>query len=630
MSSRKKRRTRTEPAAPAQSAPAGTARGGALSLPAGSSWIILALVVATYFAYAPALRAPFLFDDVPTVVPSGEWKSIPGSPTAGRPIVLATMAANFAANQTLGIDMRENSEAPNKAVSYRLFNLFVHLLTGALLFGVLRRAMREQAIPEDWRAVADPLAAIVCALWLLHPIQSEVVNYVVQRSESLAALFYLGVLYSSQRAWDAAGSSRLRWYATAILSCICGMLCKETIISAPLAVMLYDRAFRLPSWRAILSPGDGRGWLYVSLWTACLVTFVAAESGARGDSAGFNTAMRWYAYLYTQCWVIAHYLRLVVWPNALSIDYGYQTIHGARGIPGLVLLAAFGAATLLAWTRVARFGWFAFLGSMFFMLLAPSSSVVPVLLEVGAERRIYLALAVVLVLAVVAAEWLRRRLAARVPAQRFVLVAAAVALSLAVATGARSRTYNSSEALMRSAVKALPENSRALGLLGWTLFKSPVPQYAAAESALVKALAQDSACPGKCLEYGTLLSNRGRYAEARPLLQRHLDWVPMNVLAGRLLAYDDMKLGDYSGAVSNLEHVVQSEPTESHLVMLGVAYLSAGRRDEAKSTFRYLATFDTSNEDLQRLSERLQDGVDHPEALSNLQDFAFHLARGWL
>jgi tetratricopeptide (TPR) repeat protein len=91
-----------------------------------------------------------------------------------------------------------------------------------------------------------------------------------------------------------------------------------------------------------------------------------------------------------------------------------------------------------------------------------------------------------------------------------------------------------------------------------------------------------------------------------------------------------MKLGDYHRAIPYLEDVVQRAPKESHFVMLGVAYLSAGRREEAISTFRLMATFDAGSAELQRLSRRLEDGANHPEALSNLQEFAFWMARGWM
>jgi tetratricopeptide (TPR) repeat protein len=605
----------------------------AVPLPRGSSWVALLLVAATLFAYLPALSAPFLLDDWATVDMASRWETTAGMPTAGRPVVMATLAANYEANRLLGVNQQADPDGPHKAIGYRLFNILLHLLTGALLFAVLRRAMRERPIPPDWRAMADPLAAAVTALWLLHPIQSEVINYVVQRSEGLGSFFYLGTLYASQRAWDAEPSSRARWYALAIVACLLGMLSKEIVISAPLAVMLYDRAFRLSSWRTLRRPGNGRGFLYLALWTACLVTFALVGLGKRGDSAGVSAGMTWYGYFYTQCWAIAHYLRLVVWPNALSPDYGFRTIQGARGVPGLLLLSAFGAATLAAWTRVERFGWFAFLGSMFFMLLAPSSSVVPVVLEVAAERRIYLALATVLVLAVVGAEWVRRRAAPRVPARGVLVGVAGIAVALAITTSARSRVYANPEALWRRAVQAMPGNSRTYEQLGLALYTSRPPKLAEAESAFVKALAIDSSCHSGCLQYGSLLSKEGRFKEAIPLLERSLiqrAGAGYNVLGAKLLALDWMRLGDYARAIPYLERVVQVDPKLSHFVALGVAYLSVGRRDEALATFRYMATFDPSGAELQRLSKRLQDGANHPEALSNLQDFAFSMTRDWM
>src|ERR1019366_1155487 len=159
-------------------------------LPSVRRWIVLALALATVLAYAPALSAPFVMDDESAVAESASTQlSVPaGSPVSGRPVVRATLAANYALNAILGVDQRRDPDGPGKAIGYRLLNILFHLCTGALLFGLLRRAMREQTIAEDWRRLADPLATAVCALWLLHPIQSEAINYVVQRTELLASL----------------------------------------------------------------------------------------------------------------------------------------------------------------------------------------------------------------------------------------------------------------------------------------------------------------------------------------------------------------------------------------------------------------------------------------------------------
>ncbi len=594
-------------------------------------WIALALVAATALAYAPALRAPFVMDDVETIAASATWQSPPGSPTSGRPLVLATLAVNYAVNRALGIDQRRDPDGPNKAVGYRLFNLLVHLLTGALLFGVIRRAMREKTIGEEWRAAADGIAGAVCALWLLHPIQSEVINYIVQRSEAMASFFYLGTLYASIRAWDADDRARVPWYAVAVASCALGMLTKEIVISVPLAVMLYDRAFRLPTWRALLAPGDGRGWFYTALWFVALGSFAVIAVGARGDTAGFG-GIAWDSYLYTQCWAIAHYLRLVVWPSPLAIDYGFSAIHGASGVAGAVLLAAFAIATVAAWTRVPRFGWFAFCGSMFFMVLAPSSSVVPVTSEVAAERRIYLVLAIVLLFAMLAAERLRQRMKLVLPAPILIAGVGALAALLTVTTAARSAVYESNESLWRSAVRATPGNPRALGNLGWALFRLPVPDLPAADSMFRLAMAADTTCHFGCLQFAAVLAKEGKLADAVPLLERELtiargSGIP---LTERALGLVLMKTGDDKRAVPYLEDVARQFPTMDHVVVLGVAYLSAGRRDDALGVFRGVARLDGGSVQMQHLSARLIDAVPHAEALESLRQLAWTLSKDWM
>ena len=82
-------------------------------------------------------------------------------------------------------------------------------------------------------------------------------------------------------------------------------------------------------------------------------------------------------------------------------DYGRAPIVGLAPVPGLIGLSATAVATLVAW-RIPRWRWFGFLGAWFFLLLAPSSSIVPIRTEIAAERRVYLALAAVVTLVVIA------------------------------------------------------------------------------------------------------------------------------------------------------------------------------------------------------------------------------------
>jgi Flp pilus assembly protein TadD len=598
---------------------------------------MLALAVATTLAYLPALSAPFVMDDVlgitanPSIQSPGHplraFMPPPNLPVSGRPVVNVTLAINYAINAVLGVDQRRDPEGVHKAIGYRLFNLFFHLCTGALLFGVMRRAIREQSIPDDWKALADSIAGMVCALWLLHPIQSEVLNYVVQRTEALASLFYVLTLYCSLRAWDSGGdTSRLRWYVAAVFACVLGVGSKEIAISAPLAVILYDRAFRFQSWSDIRRAPNGRSRFYAALTIASVAAFSLFSLGGRGESAGFNLGMQWYDYFYTQCWAVAHYLILIVWPSALTVDYGTKVITGAKGIPGAVVLTTFAALVLRAWSKLPRLGWFAFLGAWFFILLAPSSSVLPIPAEIAAERRIYLALVSVLVLLVVGAEWSRRTFAKSISQTQLWTGFAVIGAVLALTTAQRSYTYSSSELLWRDAVAKMPGNPRAWDNLGMALYREGPTHFADAEVAFKHAMSQDSTCHFGCAQLATVVAAQGRYAEAESLLVRTLANDPSNAPVERSLALVLMKMGLFDQAVPHLRNVAAQFPTQQHLLLLGVADLSVRRRQDAMTVFATAKQLYPENSEIGNLSESLYNVGRNDDAIPHLKEFAINLA----
>jgi Flp pilus assembly protein TadD len=609
----------------------------AATLPAVRVWIAAALAVATILAYVPALSAPFVMDDVlgvstnPTVQ-SDRWSlqilsPPPDLPVSGRPVVNVTLAVNHALNSLLGVDQRRDPDGRYKAVGYRLLNLVFHLLTGALLFGVLRRAIRERSVPEDWRPLADSIAGMVCALWLLHPVQSEVINYVVQRTEALASLFYVLTLYCSLRAWDAGDASRGRWYAAAVIAAMFGVGSKEIALSAPLAVILYDRAFRFHAWSGIRTAPNGRARFYLILSGACVATFALVSFGGRGQSAGFGVGMAWYDYLYTQCWAILHYLMLVVWPNALSIDYGTKVVTGAKGIPGAIILTAFGAAVVRAWTKLPRLGWFAFLGAWFFILLAPSSSIVPIPAEIAAERRIYLALVSVLVLMVVGAEWARREFVRAISQRQLWIGFGALATVLALTTATRSHTYSTTEMLWRDAVQKVPANPRAWDNLGMALYREGPTHWAEAEVAFKQAMAQDSSCHFGCAQLATVEAAQGRYVEAESLLEHALGNDPSNAPVERTLALVQMKMGAFEKAIPHLRNVASRFPTQQHLLILGVADLSVRRQQDAITVFETASRLYPQSTEIGKLGASLYNVGRTEEALPHLKELAISLAQ---
>src|SRR5205814_2349785 len=111
----------------------------------------------------------------------------PSTPGAGRPVVNLLFAVNYALGGT-------------SPWGYHALNLALHIACALVLFGILRRTFLLPSLRSSIGAAADRLAFASTLLWLVHPLPSEIVNYVSQRTEATMALCYLLTLYCAIRA----------------------------------------------------------------------------------------------------------------------------------------------------------------------------------------------------------------------------------------------------------------------------------------------------------------------------------------------------------------------------------------------------------------------------------------------
>jgi len=419
-----------------------------------ADWLALAggavLAAAAIAAYSRTFPVPLVHDDLPSIENNPSIRHLGtaflppvGATVGGRPVLNLTLAANYAVSGTA-------------VWSYHAVNLAIHALAGLALLGIVRRTLARRG------DASAPLVAFGAALlWTLHPLQTESVTYVVQRAESLMGLFYLLTLYCFIRGAEARGPAGTRWQAASVGACLLGMATKEVMVSAPLIALLYDRTFLAGSFGEALR----RRWrVYSALAASWLVLAVLVVSNhGRGGTAGSGTGVAWWRYALTQFPAITRYLRLCFWPRPLVFDYGTSLVSPSLSIlPHALLVLALAAAALWALARRPAAG---FLGAVFFAVLAPSSSIIPVATETMAEHRMYLPLAAVIVLLVAGIyRWLRP------VAPPLCLALAAV---LAWATWGRNETYRSVEGIWSDTVAKLPGNERAQYNLGCVLQAMP-------------------------------------------------------------------------------------------------------------------------------------------------------------
>jgi len=446
----------------------------------------LLLVVCGIFAYVNTFAVPFLFDDMDRLVHNravqlGEIRLHP------RFLIYATFWLN---HKLSGFQLAD----------WHATNLAIHLGAGLLLYGVLRRTFGSAPLAARYGRAAAGLAATAAGFWLVHPLQTQSVTYLVQRSESLTGLFYLLTLYCVVRGAGTEGARARAWYGGAVLACMLGLGCKEIMVTAPVMVLLYDWVFlsdgsvrRLLRKRWLLHLAMAASWLWL-LWL-----FRRTPAEYTSTSGGFAYGrVSPIAYAMTQFQVIPHYFRLALWPHPLCFDYAWLPVRGLREIwPQVLALSGVGLSVLWALVRMPPVG---FAGMWFFVVLVPTSSIMPIA-DLAVEHRMYLPLASVVACGAVGGYELLGRM--RLARLRLAL-AAAVCLVLIAATLRRNQVYRSEKGLWLDVVAKRSRNARAYCNVGSCLasdegdfmgalpyFKQAVrisPEFGPAHNSLGRAL----------------------------------------------------------------------------------------------------------------------------------------------
>lgn len=541
------------------------------------------IAVVTALVYANSFAGQFVFDDQVVVVsnpdlalwpPAKALTGPPDSPSAGRPVVALSLALNHALG---GLDVW----------GYHAFNLAIHVLAALALLGVARRTLSLDGIASSLRAAALPLATATALLWAVHPLQTQSVTYVSQRAESLMGLFFLLTLYGAIRFFEDPG--RRKWLAAAVAACALGMLSKEVTATAPILVLLYDRAFVSGTLRAAWTRHRA---LYLGLAATWILFLGLLATAPRGRTTGFGfenlTALD---YLRTQANAVVGYLKLSFWPDPLVLDYGWPIARELGDyLPAALFLTALLAVTVWLLRVRPRLG---FLGAWFFLILAPSSSVLPIESEIVAEHRMYLPLAAVVAAAVLAVWGLLARLpTAGVRRAAGAGLATVAVAALGFATVERNRDYHSEVALWQDNVRHVPDNHRARLNLGDALRREGRFREAAAELREAVRLR-----PGYARAHYNLaltLEAAGEHEAAEEAYREALSRSPEDRRSGQRLAtlrvQDGMRhleRGAADAALAAFDEAIALDPTLALAhYQRGRVLAAQGRLDDAVASLR--------------------------------------------
>jgi len=341
---------------------------------------IFIILILGSMAYSDSFHCSFHFDDRTSIINNfvirnidhlwGIWIFLPR-----RFITYFSFALNYHFN---ALDV----------FGYHLVNLVIHLITALLVWWLALLTFSQEA---------KLMALLAGLVFVAHPLQTQAVTYIVQRTASLATLFYVAslcfyikfrLLNSSAKVGTGIFAKQKIYYIGSLITAIMAMFTKELALTLPLMVLLYEfcffngkKTFRWKYWAP---------FLFILLIIP--LTLLLTETGARRfQELTSEPGMSSFQYLCTEFRVLVTYIRLVFLPLNQNLDYDYPLSHGLFEMPTLVSLFFLITILYAAKHLFLRYRLLSFSILWFFLTLLPESSIFPIK-DVIFEHRLYLPL----------------------------------------------------------------------------------------------------------------------------------------------------------------------------------------------------------------------------------------------
>lgn len=585
-----------------------------------NSIAVVILVITGVLLYGHTLSFPFVFDDHIYLVDNPLVKDGHSFVYNGDFVAFSTLS------KRLGLDPDISTNMILRPVTYLTFyinyiadgmkprglravNIAIHCANAVLMFMVLLRLLggsrKSGSITEVSEGFIPFLAAL---LFLVHPLQTESVTYIVQRFTSLAAFFYLFTILTYLASHSTPNKTTAVFLrGTSIGSLVIGLLSKESLFTLPFMLVVLDWLVMGIPLRTVLKRTIPYFLCLPILPALIMATSWAQHSGNASVAAALNITNPYpdpnyqYHYALTQLSVVLTYLRLILAPVGLNLDWDYplsksllemRVVGSTLGIMGIA-----GGAWLWFYRRPADARRSLVFGSTiwYFATIADSSSVIP-LPDLMVEHRCYIASIGVFAALACCVDMVRTWLAERQWDERFVPGCAVVwIVVLMVATIARNEVWRSEIVIWNDAVAKSPGKFRPLMNLGVAYVEQGMPK----EGILCfrRALHIEPTLIAGYENLSTMENTAGNHAEALLVTQVGLKYAPQSLKLhfNKAVAYN--KLGQTTRSIEWFEKTVKLNPAhkQSHLA-LGLIYADLKRYDDALTHYKIAASLPTFQE----------------------------------
>jgi len=532
---------------------------------------VFSLIIFGALLYANSLYAPWYLDDFRAIVDSSYLRDL-------KAVFLSLFRPRGVANLSFAVNYQLGGYT---VFGYHLVNVAIHLLTGVLVFLLLKRVFRH----EVWLPFAGAL------IFLAHPLQTQAVTYIVQRMTSLSGLLFFLTLYLFVRAREEldAGRKFISWrhlslYLAVMMSAAAAVLTKENAAVLPLALVLFHRYFAEEgpsrSWKSLLCAVSP--FFVVPCLLAVQQVVVPLVGGSTLKAIGGTTSLASMAhisplnYLVTEFSVLWLYIRLLFLPYGQMLDYGYPVVEQIWTLRnGIAFMGLVGLLTLAFRIRkklpLISFGIF-----WFFLALAVESTIIP--LDPIFEHRLYVPMFGFVLVLIGVLQWLAK------PKIMGSLLFSVI-LILSVLTWNRNALWSDELAFAEDNMRKAPDNERAIHLVA-NLYVGQ-KRYREAEQLFLKAIEANITYEKTSIDLARLYILEQRYPEALQTLLRIMPSIPASEAFYHNLGivYDEM--GSSGQAKLNLQRAILIKPDfYDAYTSLGLVFAKQKQWQEAIGYYR--------------------------------------------
>lgn len=469
---------------------------------------------------------------------------------------------------------------------FHLINTLLHIACAVSVYFLIRRTLNLARSPKEYNPGPVEVISFFSALiFLVHPIQTESVTYIVQRSVLWASLFYLSALnlYLKLKA-----NFSWRLYVLSWLIVVAGTVSKPIFVTVFLVVLLYEVCFFNFSFKTINLQKNLILFLPY-LTVLFIVPLFLMYFSLNHFSETFDFSKLTYAtritseisrgdYLLTQFRVLWTYIRLLFVPLGQNLDYDYSLSHNFFEIKTFLcftgILALIGAAFLLfKRQRILSFCIF-----WFFIVLIPESSIFPIP-DVIFEHRLYLAMIGFSLFLCWGMFLLIKDM------KRYCLYFSFIVLSFSLLTYARNLLWSNDVVFLKDIIMKSPMKARAHNNLGIRYSKDGLMSLA--ESEFRRAIELDHKYINAYNNLARIYADKKDYFQAELLYKNVLLIEPDNYIANLNLGnlyYDGKK---FYSAISQYKKAIDINPrADNPYVNLGQIYLHFSNVGDAEKMLK--------------------------------------------